>query len=258
MLRNIEKEIALLEKIKAKSDTIIKCAPEGKLRCALNKGYYQYYCGNTYLGDEKKEYIKQVAQKEYCIKLNKNLEKWLQKLKELEAVYKSHTLEEVYRNLHPGRKCLVEPLIRPVEEIIEEFENIEYEGKEFSEDDETAYFTTKGERVRSKSEKIIADELFRYSVPYKYEMPVELREGNRKLIFYSDFTALNRRTGKRWIIEHFGLMDRMSYLETAMRKLDTYERNEILLGENLILLHETSNYPLNTRVLRKYIETYLI
>ena len=43
-----------------------------------------------------------------------------------------------------------------------------------------------------------------------------------------------------------------------LQKLDIYERNEILLGESLILLHETSNYPLNTRVLRSYIETYLI
>ena len=50
----------------------------------------------------------------------------------------------------------------------------------------------------------------------------------------------------------------MSYFESTMQKLDIYERNEILLGESLILLHETSNYPLNTRVLRSYIETYLI
>lgn len=258
MLKKIEEEIALLEKIKVQSNAMIKCAPDGKLRCAINKGYYQYYCGNTYLGDDKKEYIKQVAQKEYCTKLNKNLEKRLQKLKELKAVYKDNALEAVYRDLHPGRKCLVEPLVRSVEEIIDEFENIQYKGKEFSEDDETAYLTMKGERVRSKSEKIIADELFRYRVPYKYEMPVELKEGNKKVIFYSDFTALNRRTGKKWIIEHFGLLDRMSYFESTMRKLDIYERNEILLGESLILLHETSNYPLNTRVLRSYIETYLI
>lgn len=257
MLQRIEKEIHYLETIQKKSEETIKNAPEGTLRCAINKGYYQYYSGNTYLGENKKDYIKQIAQKEYCLKLNRRVAKKLQKLEELGRIYENEALDEVYRSLHPARKQLVEPIVKPIEEIIEEFESIKYEGKVFSEEDETEYYTVKGERVRSKSEKIIADELYRYQIPYKYEMPIELWERQKKLRFYPDFTVLNKRTGKMWIIEHLGMMDKMSYFENVMRKLDLYERNEILLGEKLILLHETSNYPLSTTVLRKYIETYL-
>ena len=36
MLKKIEEEIALLEKIKVQSNAMIKCAPDGKLRCAIN------------------------------------------------------------------------------------------------------------------------------------------------------------------------------------------------------------------------------
>ena len=258
MLSIIEKEIQSLKEIQKCSRKVIEEAPEGNLRCAINKGCYQYYCGKKYLGNEKKEYIKQIAQKEYCLKLNRQIERYLQKLRELQELYENNSLEEIYRTLHPARKCLIKPFIKPREEIVEEFENKKYQGKSFAEDDITAYFTMKGERVRSKSEKIIADELFRYDVPYKYEMPIELRDRKRKIKIYPDFTALNRRTGKLWLIEHLGMMDRLSYSENAMHKLDIYEKNDLLIGENLILLHETSGDPLSTIVLRKYIEKYLL
>lgn len=37
----------------------------------------------------------------------------------------------------------------------------------------------KGERGRSKSEKIIADELARCDIPYKYEYPLRIKDGNK-------------------------------------------------------------------------------
>jgi len=58
-------------------------------------------------------------------------------------------------------------------------------------------------------------------------------------------------------MEHFGMMDKASYYESAMFKLDTYEKNNILIGINLILLHESSSSPINTNVVRKYFENYL-
>ena len=57
-------------------------------------------------------------------------------------------------------------------------------------------------------------------------------------------------------MEHLGLMDNEAYYDNAMFKLDTYERNDILLGRDLLILHETSTAPLNTKVLEKYINEY--
>ena len=53
------------------------------------------------------------------------------------------------------------------------------------------------------------------------------------------------------------MMDKNTYFESTMQKLDTYEKNDILLGRDLILLHETSSSPLNTKTLEKYIKEYL-
>lgn len=47
------------------------------------------------------------------------------------------------------------------------------------------------------------------------------------------------------------------YYENVMFKLDTYEKNDILLGKNLLIFHETSSNPLNTKVMQKYMEIYL-
>lgn len=94
---------------------------------------------------------------------------------------------------------MVESIIKPVEDVIKEFEEIEYMGKTFDEQDTTEYYTMKNERVRSKSEKIIADELYMQKIPYKYELPIQLENRGRIIEIYPDFTAINKRTGKKWM-----------------------------------------------------------
>lgn len=44
-------------------------------------------------------------------------------------------------------------------------------------------------------------------------------------------------------------MDDENYIRTAMYKLSTYEKNNIYLGVNLFVSHETRKNPLNTRTL---------
>ena len=257
MIKELVYELKRLEKAKRESEKALRNVPDQRLRCARNKGVFQYYFGNEYQGKDKRELVCKVAQKDYSMKLSKKLDLYLDKLNELNKLYEKEELEEVYRKLHPARKVLVEPIVVPIEKITEEFNQREYKGKAFLEDDKTEFYTIKGERVRSKSEKIIADELYRNGIPYKYEMPMELEGWKKKVLIYPDFTVLNKRTGKKWIIEHLGMMDKPAYYENAMQKVSTYEKNGILLGDGLIVLHETSGTPLNTVVLKKYIEKYL-
>ena len=53
-------------------------------------------------------------------------------------------------------------------------------------------------------------------------------------------------------------MDAEEYVAANMRKLDLYERNGYLLGNNLMVTHETSKVPLNRNILDSYIKTYFI
>ena len=113
-------------------------------------------------------------------------------------------------------------------------------------DDEIEIITERGERVRSKSEKIIADKLYALGIPYRYEYPLVL-SGNIRV--YPDFIILKLPEREEVYLEHFGRMDDEEYVESVMYKLSTYEKNRIYLGVNLFVTHETSKNPLNTRAL---------
>ena len=145
-----------------------------------------------------------------------------------------------------------------MEEKIHSFLEEKYEPGKFDEDNTTEFITLKGERVRSKSELLISDQLNRYGIPYRYEKPVELQDWKKTVICRPDFTVMNRRTGKIFLFEHLGKMDDEDYVAANMRKLDLYERNGYLLGDNLMVTHETSKVPLNRNILDSYIKTYFI
>ena len=199
-----------------------------------------------------------MAQREYDEKLIPALERVISKLKEIEAIYEDGILGNYFQKMCNARKKLVAPHIEPINMKISRFLNEVYEPYIFEEDDKTEFYTLKNERVRSKSEIIIADELYRYEIPYRYEMPLVLEDWGKSVIFRPDFTVMNKKSGKIYIWEHFGMMDNPEYFEKNIRKLDIYEKNGFLLGENLLLSHETSKTPLSRIVLDSYIECYLL
>ena len=75
--------------------------------------------------------------------------------------------------------------------------------------------TEKGESVKSKSEKIIADKLNMMNIPYCYEVPLYLKGyGYVK----PDFKVLNVATRKEYYWEHYGMMDNKDYIIKALKK----------------------------------------
>lgn len=105
--------------------------------------------------------------------------------------------------------------------------------------------------MRTKSEKIIADKLYALGIPYRYEYPVKLKGYGT---VYPGFTILKVSERKEIYYEHFGLMDKPEYCEKALRKLQAFARNGIVLGQNLIATFESENVPLDMNVLEKMLE----
>ena len=134
----------------------------------------------------------------------------------------------------------------------------QYPPGEFEKENHSKFFTAKGERVRSKSELLISEQLCKHGIPYRYEKTIELLEWNRVIVCRPDFTVMNRRTGKIYLYEHFGRMDDFMYVENSMRKLDLYEKNGYLLGKNLIITRETIASPLNIQKVDSYIKEFLL
>ncbi len=164
-------------------------------------------------------------------------------------------LMKYYEDMNEGRKIMINPIEIDDYEYIKRWNSISYVGKTFHSDDDTEYYTDKNERVRSKSEIIIANTLKKYSIPYRYEYPIEI---NGKGMFYPDFTILNVKKRKEIYWEHFGIMDDSSYRDNALRKIALYEENNMFLGDNLIITFESSSVKLNVKEVERKIKKYLI
>lgn len=84
-------------------------------------------------------------------------------------------------------------MLTPIEatwnQLLMEWYKEEYLGKEGM----PVILTEKGERVRSKSEKILADYFYRKNILYKYEKPLYLKGYGT---VYPDFTFLSRKAGE--------------------------------------------------------------
>ena len=115
--------------------------------------------------------------------------------------------------------------------------------------------TEKGESVKSKSEKIIADKLNMMNIPYCYEVPLYLKGyGYVK----PDFKVLNVATRKEYYWEHYGMMDNKDYIIKALKKKNSYISNNFIVGDNLIETYESQSCPLDTRNVEKIIKTFLV
>ena len=78
---------------------------------------------------------------------------------------------------------------------------------------------------------------------------------------FDEMCGARKRLVKPWIepieMKIKSFMEK-EYVEKNMRKLEIYERNGYLLGEKLLITHETSKAPLSRSVLDSYIESYLL
>lgn len=245
-----------LNKIAEEAKRRLKMAPKGYLRTRRWHGVIEYYYSEVvadngkYLKKSEKNIAKGIAQRDYDIQVVKNVAARIKAINTFLNMYSKTDLKMLYQKMNPCRRELISAPIVSDDEYIKRWLAVEYEGKPYAED-VPEIFTERGERVRSKSEKIIADKLYALGIPYRYEYPLVLA-GNVKM--HPDFTILKMPAREEVYLEHFGMMDDGTYVDSALYKLNTYERNGIYPGVNLFITHETSRSPLNTKVLDGFIK----
>lgn len=200
------------------------------------------------------ELVKALAQKTYNEKILRYTEKTTKQIGRLLENYEDDKVEKIYKSENIKRQKLIMPIEATYEQIIEQWVATPFKGKGFS-DSMPVILTNKGIRGRSKSEKILADYFDSLGLVYKYECPLYLNNfGN----IYPDFTFLSRKTGREIYWEHEGMMDNPEYARAAIQKIETYEKNGIFPGENLILTFETSMTPINTELMQMNVKKYLL
>jgi len=85
--------------------------------------------------------------------------------------------------------------------------------------------TRRGEPVRSKSEVIIADNLYSENIDYVYEQKLIGSDGVER---YPDFTIEDSESGITYYWEHLGMLVDKDYRERWQRKLEWYRQQDIL------------------------------
>ena len=238
-----------------------KTAPEGSLRIVNKWNKHQYY-HKINLGDTEGKYIPRkdrplaarLAQKDYDKKLLDALTNQQKALQRFIKDYDPDAAQQVYEKLTDPRKALVTPEFLSDEEFIRQFLSQPYTRLGFKSTD-PEFYTDNGERVRSKSEILIANAMFRNKVPYLCEFPVY---DNGILIAAPDFKCLNVRLRKVYYWEHLGKLGDQDYANRNVNKFEKYALAEDFDESRLILTFETDNHPLNTRVIEEKIRRFLL
>lgn len=261
LVSKIRERKAEIERLITDKEKAIMGAPEGKLRFVGKGKAIQYYhkkdnyvADGVYLKRSQNSFAAALAQKDYDLKLISELKVEKRALDRILNGYRPERIDEIYVSLHVNNRLLIRPVKLLDEDYVKRWMKTEYEKKPF-EENAPEFYTAKGERVRSKSEIIIADALSRSKIPYRYEYPISISGLG---MVHPDFTCLNVRKRKEYIWEHNGMMSDSEYADYTINRIEKYTMAGFCLGDNLILSFETSLHPLNSRVIENYIQEYLL
>lgn len=236
-----KREIIKLRKILSEVENFMSDAPKGCLKWQNKNGKTYYY--HQFKNKEnqwEREYIKredvslanELALKHYYSVIRPKVKKQLNELEKFVKRYSSDELDDVYDNLCSERKALCTPISTSVETQLRLWQEEEYEPARMHLEN-LRYETEQGEMVRSKSELIIANILYRN-------------------------TTINIHTGKIKYWEHAGRMDDTHYSCDTVKKMNNYVSNGLLPGRDVVWTFETQGYPLDVSVVKKIVKDVLI
>ena len=253
-LERLQTRYEILQKTIRQLDKKLKSFPEGRIEIKHHhKG--THYClagtgqGVIYLASKEQELLEQLIQKSYLLKTQKAALAEAEVVKKAIDHYPDIIPENVYDGLTPERKLYAKPIVQDDNQYAAKWQSEPFKPKPFKED-APEFYTLRGERVRSKSEIIIADRLYAKGIPYKYECPLKVG----KEIIHPDFTILRLSDHKVLYHEHSGKMTDPEYTKDIPERAKKYMRAGIFQGDRLFYTFESVDCPLDVKALDAFIE----
>lgn len=258
IIQNINKYVNQLQEMKQEVESKLLQMPEGGLRSTTTRGKPRFYWTikgkkQVYLNAKNDELKKLLAQKSYYKDLQKTIDLQIKSLDKILENKDLFPISDVFYSLPPCRQELVTPIQITDEQFAMEWLNQSFTSNPYPFADDSLK-TDRGEIVRSKTEKFIADKLNKLNIPYRYEQELYL-EYTREVV-YPDFTILNKKTRKIYYLEHLGMMGDPSYSRKSINKIKKYVKNNIIPGKDLILTFETDDVIIDTSNLDRIIDSF--
>lgn len=99
--------------------------------------------------------------------------------------------------------------------------------------EEKIHTTSRGLHTRTRAELLIAEMLYRFNIPFRYEQVLPIG----KYDFAPDFTFLDK-DGNEFYLEYCGMMEDIFYRERQIWKRGVYESAGITEWENMIYIYD--------------------
>lgn len=254
-------EIELLEEQERCLQERIDMAYDGFVVCQKYRDKYYHYrkykvggkWKRTRLTEEDDDLLFDLVQKRENRKKLRRVCKKLTAARAYVKVFENYREREMRDS--PGMLELLDQLYEPDRLDFREWGGAPYRGHTDFHPEQLLFRTGKGdERVRSKSEELIARALRAHGIEYHYEE--ETKVGYWKV--YPDFTIRHPRTGELIIWEHHGMMDDRKYAAKTGDKLRNYLVNGYSQTTNLITTFEDRRHPLSIDEVNRIIEEKLL
>ena len=179
LLDKLRKRRNELRKIIKKTESSVKRAPDGILKYGRRKNTFEYYWKGpragrySYIPKKNRKFAAALAQKGYDEKVLRLARQEVELISKLIKTCEADAIDGAYDNCPEGRKLLIEPVRPSDDEFREEWNKQPSCLLGFGEND-PEFYTKRGERVRSKSEVLIANTLYGYGVDYLFECEIRL------------------------------------------------------------------------------------
>lgn len=242
--------IELVErKIRILKDNLIS-APDGVLYVKHDDEQIRYYFRQSNLFESKYlsiksdlKLIKKLLNRKYSLQALKAAEEELKLLRRLHKHELDNPLSGIYDKFDEAVKQFINPVEISIDEKIRLFKQ-RIPKDQFIRTGQYVIKTTRGEYVKSMAEYMIAEAFLKYEVPYLYEDKFKTIDNQ---IYKPDFTAINLKTGKILLWEHFGMMENQQYVENNIMKLESYRLSGYYPGNGLIITISTKQHPLENK-----------
>lgn len=238
-----EQELAFEKELLTACKGMIKDLPDCTLFQKKTKKNSYYYVADrktgkqTYVQKGKVKFVESVKQRAFLQQVINRIENNMKYLSKINFFFKSCDFEDVRDSLSKDYRDIdLEYLSRKL------FGTMRRENRAVIQNpyhlEQKTTITSFGLAVRSKSEGLIAEFLYKEGIDFEYEEElIVINTREEPEIYYPDFT-IRTKAGEKIFWEHWGLLNKIYYRDNNFDKLTNYYYEGILSGKNLIITME--------------------
>ena len=237
----IKDELERTERQIAKLQAGIAHSPQEDLYITHNDKYINWFAKSpgsekSYIKKSNRDFAKLLARKAFWKHMLSAKEANLEVCRLFLDSFNSddQIMQEFFDKMPDARALLSNPGSMPKDAWNWQFEPY---AKKTDHLEELKIQTLRGEKVRSKSEALIANLLYMIPLPYQYEREwILLGE-----IAHPDFTIRHPKTGILYPLEHFGMMDTPRYKRRALHRIEQFAGTGYYPNINFFVSFETDS-----------------